>query len=204
MIRCAITNRTLLVTAGESSAQRQVALVDQCARLAREGLDILQLREKDLPPQELAEVSRQVLRAVRANGAVTKLVINSRLDVALLIGADGVHLSSRPGALAPDTVRAGFRDAGLPMPFVSVSCHTLAGVSAARKAGVSAILFGPVFGKVLAGQEVTPAAGLDALREACVEAAGTPILALGGVTAERVQSCLDAGAAGIAAIRMFL
>ena len=204
MIRYAITDRTLLVTAGEDDDRRLKALVDQCARLAREGLDILQLREKDLPPPELAEVSRQVLRAVRANGGVTKLVISSRLDVALLIGADGVHLSSRPGPMTPELVRAGFREAGLPAPFISISCHSVEDVRAAREAGVSAILFGPVFGKTIAGTEVTPAIGLEALREACIEARSTPVLALGGVTTDKIASCLDAGAAGIAAIRMFL
>jgi len=204
MIRYAITDRTLLVTAGESSIGWRAALVDQCARLAREGLDVLQLREKDLPPQELAEVSRQVLRAVRANGAVTKLVINSRLDVALLIGADGVHLSSRPGPLTPGGIRTAFHDANLPQPLISISCHTLPEVRAARESGVSTILFGPVFGKTVSGTEVTPAIGLEALRQACVEAGSTPVLALGGVTSERIASCLETGAAGVAAIRMFL
>jgi thiamine-phosphate pyrophosphorylase len=177
-------------------------LTRQCARLARSDIDFLQLREKDLPPRELAEVSRQVLRAVRAATAVTRVLIHSQLGVALSIGADGVHLSSRAEITAAQ-IRAEYRQAGLPEPAVSLSCHTLDEVRRAGEEGVSLILFGPIFGKTVAGVEVTPPAGLEALRAACTVAGPVPVLALGGVSPANSAACLEAGAAGIAAIRMF-
>jgi thiamine-phosphate pyrophosphorylase len=197
VIRYAITDRSLL-TLNEDRAWE--ALEEQCARLARDGVDVLQLREKDLAPPELAVVSRRVLRAVRAVGGVTKVVINSGVDAAVSIGADGVHVRLEVVAAA----RAAYEDAGLAAPWVSVSCHTLDEVRAARTMSVDAILFGPVFGKNVKGVEVSAAVGLTALSAACGEAGPVPVLALGGVDAGRVAECLEAGAAGVAAIRMFL
>ena len=74
-------------------------------------------------------------------------------------------------------------------PIVSVSCHTFAEVMRAEKSGADLILFGPVFGKLIAGELVVPETGLAALREACELAGETPVLALGGVTAANQASC---------------
>jgi thiamine-phosphate pyrophosphorylase len=200
MIRYAITNRR---GSGLPEVEQVSWLVQECARLAREGVDLLLLREKDLPPQELAEVSRRVLQAVRAVGGRTRLLVHSHLGVALSIGADGMHLSANWTGPDPSEIRRRFRGAGLPEPSLSVSCHHLDEVRRARAAGFSAILFGPVFGKVVGGAEVVPGIGLDALRAACEAAAPVPVLALGGIAPARIPKCLAAGAAGVAAIRMF-
>ena len=149
------------------------------------GLDYLQIREKDLSAREVFEFALAVLEAIRAApepSRRTRLLINSRADVALACGADGVHLPS----LAPLPT--------LPGLLVFRSCHSVEEVQSAR---ADAVTFGPVFSSPGKG----PPAGLVSLREAC--ALGTPVFALGGVTWDNAEECLAAGAAGIAGIRLF-
>ena len=159
------------------------------------GVHIVQLRNKDLDSGELAAQARSLLHALR--DTEIKLLINGRVDVALAVGAAGVHLTSHPEELAPVQVRR-----LMPNALVSVSCHTLDEVERAREAGADWILFGPVFEKRVAGTVVFRGVGLHALQEACAVVSGK-VLALGGVSADTTEACLQAGAAGIAAIRYF-
>ncbi|MCL2661284.1 MAG: thiamine phosphate synthase, partial [Acidobacteriaceae bacterium] len=96
-----------------------------------------------------------------------------------------------------------YRAAGLSTPLVTVSCHSIDEIERVRAGQPDAILYAPVFGKVVAGKTVTQATGLEALRSACRAAAPIPVLALGGVTHGRALLCLEAGAAGVAGIRLF-
>jgi thiamine-phosphate pyrophosphorylase len=199
--RYAITNRTQYA---ENEAERHAALVAQAARLATEGVEYIQLREKDLPAQDLIGIAREILSVTRSVGSGTKLLINSRADVALAAGADGVHLPSGEQELTPGQVRQLFERASIKKnPVVSVSCHTLEEVERARDGRADLILFGPVFGKTADGEIVVPGTGLEALREACVRAGETPVLALGGITEGNRATTIAAGAKGIAAIRLF-
>ena len=213
MLRYAITDRRRL---GTTEAEQSDALVEQAARLAARGdIDFLQLREKDLPPAALAALARRILNALHAHTAEhtgrMKLLINSRADVAIAVGADGVHLTSSAGELTPVQVRQLYTEASLPMPTISVSCHSLDDIARITDFAPDLILFGPVFEKRVAhpgdpdpaGQLVAAGTGLELLRKASTAAAPIPVLALGGVTAENTTACLDAGAAGIAAIRLF-
>jgi thiamine-phosphate pyrophosphorylase len=210
MNRYAITSRGLF---GGDAAQQQAALVEQTARWADHGIDLIQLREKDLPGQRLAQLARSILNTVPAT---TRLLINSRADVAIAVAAHGVHLTAGPDELTPRQVRALYSAAGLAAPLITVSCQSVAQVEQIlndQKAvtgqtdfpdgRVDAILFAPVFGKVIAGRIVSAAQGLDRLQAACIAAAPTPVYALGGVTLENAGTCLDAGAGGIAGIRLF-
>jgi len=176
------------------------ALLRQTAQWAAEGIDYIQLREKDLAPATLASLTRQILQNLR--NTHTKLLINSRADVAIATAAHGVHLTAAPGQLTPQQVRQLYADATLPPPVLSISCHTLAEVEQARR-HADVILFGPIFHKSIAGELITPGQGLEALHAASLAAAPTPIYALGGVNPENAASCLKAGAAGIAGIRLF-
>lgn len=137
-----------------------------------------------------------VLRHLPPEVLATKVLVHGRIDVALACGAAGVHLSSRPGELTVAQVRT-----LMPQAIVSVSCHTLEEVERARQADL--ILFAPVFEKRVDDRLVTPGAGLEALRAACLAAAPARVLALGGVTKENAALCIEAGAAGIAGIRLF-
>ncbi len=148
-------------------------------------------REKDLSGRELEALARDAVRAVRENSSRTRLLINSRTDVAIACGADGVHLRSQD--VSPEDVRTVWRQGS---PVISVACHSSPEVTraAAEEAGLA--VFAPVFEKT-----GSSAAGLSALRAACQNP--IKVLALGGVTLENARACLEAGAAGVAGIRLF-
>jgi thiamine-phosphate pyrophosphorylase len=170
------------------------------AEASRAGVDLIQLREKDLSTRELEALARAAVHVVRENywEPATRLLINSRSDIALACDADGVHLRSKD--ISPPDVRTIWIDAGnSSSPLVSISCHTVAEVARAASDGADFAVFAPVFEK--RDPPETTAVGLDQLREACRQK--IPVLALGGVTLENAAACIDAGAAGIAAIRLF-
>jgi thiamine-phosphate pyrophosphorylase len=182
---------------------RRLRLLDKIAEAASLGVEYIQLREKDLPARELESLAREAMRIIlklRSENLElrTALLINSRADVALATGADGVHLQADD--VSPQEVRGVWktgksrRDA-----VIAVSCHSVAEVTQAASSRAMFAVFGPVFEKKDAPG--TPAAGLDGLRDAC--RARIPVLALGGVTLQNAESCLEAGAAGIAGIRLF-
>ena len=198
MLRFAITDRRLGSRPGESAAERNRRVAERAAELAGDGVEHLLIREKDLSAAELVDLSRAVIAAARAVNAGMNVLIAERADVALAVQANGVHLSAAAGELTPAQVRL-----LMPHAFVSSSCHQFEEVERAREGGASAILFAPVFGKTVGGRELIAGVGLDALRHACALAAGVPVFALGGVTEANAEECIAAGAAGVAAIRMF-
>lgn len=184
---------------GDECSRRR-ALLAKIAEAAQAGVDYIQLREKDLSTRALESLAREVVATVRENSSSTRLLINSRTDVALAAGADGVHLRSDDVA-AHEVRRVLDAWAHRPLPrthfFVVASCHTAADVWGAESEAVDYAVFAPVFGK----KNATQPAGLAALQEAC--RANIPVLALGGVTMENAASCMRAGAVGVAGIRLF-
>ncbi len=203
-----ITDRTAFPG---DEANRRRRLLAKIAEGARAGVDYIQLREKDLSTRDLeslageaAETMRRAALEAGASKRKTRLLINSRTDIALAVGADGVHLRSDdisvPEARA---VASNFfaRSSHIESRafLVGVSCHTPDEVRRAESDSADFAVFAPVFEKKDAPQ--TPATGLEILREACW--GRLPVLALGGITLENARACLDAGAAGIAAIRLF-
>lgn len=178
---------------------RRESLLGKIAEAARAGVEYIQLRERDLSTRELEVLARQAVAAVREHSTTTQLLINSRTDVALAAGADGVHLRSddlpalevrRIWSLCGAGVLARER------PVIASSCHSTADVLRAESETADFAVFAPVFEK----KGASPA-GLAALREACK--AKIPVFALGGVTMENAAACREAGAAGIAGIRLF-
>jgi thiamine-phosphate pyrophosphorylase len=160
-------------------------LLDVICDQLRLGVDVIQIREKDVGARTLYEFTLAVMEARQADlhaHALTKILVNSRADVALAAGADGVHLPAN----APVQV--------LPGLLVARSCHTLEEV---RESAADFVTFGPVFASPGKGTPV----GLAALREAC--GLGKAVYALGGVDWDNAADCVDAGAAGIAGIRLF-
>jgi thiamine-phosphate pyrophosphorylase len=166
------------------------------------GVDFIQLREKDLSGAALQSLTREV--AARIDRRRSKLLVNVSTSesaaLALGAGADGVHLAGTPLPGAAGSVRKTFHPAN---PIVSVPCHNLEDIDVACKERVDLILFSPIFEKVFPGNVAAQAQGLEGLRLACAAARGTPVLALGGVTAANASQCVAAGAAGIAGIRLF-
>jgi thiamine-phosphate pyrophosphorylase len=201
-----ITDRSRF--AGDECARHR-ALLDKVAEAARAGVDYIQLREKDLNTRELEKLARDVVAVLDSTRLRTgtrerrtQILVNSRTDIALAAGADGVHL--RGDDIAISEVR---QISGLNLQLrqsanhflVAKSCHSAAEVQRAESEGADFIVFAPVFEKN--NSAGTMPAGVAALREAC--RAKIPVLALGGVTLENAASCLDAGATGIAGIRLF-
>lgn len=159
----------------------------------RAGVDMVQIREKDLSIHAWIALTGQAVEA--AAGTSTRIVVNDRLDVALALGAAGVHLGTQsiPAEAARRIVPKGF--------IIGVSCHSLDDAEAAQAAGADYIVFGPVF-ESASKLQYGPPLGLERLREATAKVS-IPVLALGGITVERVKACLDAGAAGVAGISIF-
>lgn len=201
MLRYAITDGASMA---EDVAVQRVRLLALARRWAAERIDLVQLRERHLEAGALLELAEGMLRTLRAGGSSqTKLLINSRVDVAVAAGADGVHLTSHTDELIPEQVRTVFAAAGRSTPLVSVSCHTLDEVRRARQNRADYILFGPVFEKRVAGDLARDGVGTETLHVACETAAPVPVLALGGVTMQTIPLCVKAGAAGVAGIRLF-
>lgn len=200
MHRYAISDSARFAGGDHSRHAELMSIVEQWVA---NGIDFIQLREKDLEAGELAVLARRIMSCLRSSGGHSKLLINSRVDVAVAVEANGVHLTSALGGLTPAQVRSLYAEAGLPEPMISVSCHTLEEVAAARTEAATIILFGPVFEKRVNADLVSAGTGLDLLRTACRVAAPVPVLALGGITQANTPACLAAGAAGIAAIRLF-
>ena len=195
MQRYAITDRRLLPASPDGW---EAALCVQVAQWASEGVEWVQLREKDLPAEELARLLRTLAAIVHKRGSKTRLLVNGLTpQAAIASGADGVHL---PGGASVHAVQAAVSVARV----VTASCHTLDEILAARAGGAAAALWAPVFSKVSGQVEVLPGTGLAALEAACRAATPMPVFALGGVTAANAGECRLAGAAGVAGIRLFL
>ena len=184
---CYITDRHQLPPA---------SLLFHIQEAVRAGLDLVQIREKDLPARELLELVGAAVAAVgRGESGATRVVVNDRLDVAWAAGAQGVHLGTRslPAQVVRGMVSSDF--------LVGVSCHSLPEAVAAESAGADYLVLGPVFetpSKVAFG----PPLGLGTLQQV-TSRVRIPVLALGGITRERVRACREAGAAGVAGIRIF-
>jgi thiamine-phosphate pyrophosphorylase len=182
--------------------ERRKLLIAKVGEAARAQVDYIQLREKDLNAHDLEALAREVVSEVREHSASTRVLINSRTDVALAAGADGVHL--RGDDIPPDDVRRVLRISNHHAKtsghfLVAASCHSAADVMRAASEAVDFVVIAPVFEK--SSVPAAQALGIATLREACK--AGIPVLALGGVTLENATSCLSAGAAGVAGIRLF-
>ncbi|MFL6300760.1 MAG: thiamine phosphate synthase [Terriglobales bacterium] len=202
-----ITDRTQF--AGDDAARRS-ALLAKIGECARAGVDYIQLREKDLSGRELESVAEEALRQVRAAGSKTRLLVNSRTDIAIACGLDGVHLRSGEQDPSAGDARAIFASAGVSQPLIAASCHSESEVDMAESQAADFVVFAPVFEKSGGSGR-----GLSELRRICskvsaadgkteaVARARLPVLALGGVTIENAADCVRAGAAGVAGIRLF-
>jgi thiamine-phosphate pyrophosphorylase len=202
-----ITDRHLFPGDAVEQERQLLAKIGECAAV---GVDLIQLREKDLSIRALEELARKVMAALGSSR--TRLLINSRTDVALACGAHGVHLPAND--LEASEVRAVFfrtnsarATLASAAPIIAVSAHSAAEVTSAEAHGADFAVFAPVFEKKTEKSVTANSDGLKQLRQICHRAEAAqppmPVLALGGITRENAQRCIAAGAAGIAAIRLF-
>lgn len=191
-IICLVTDRRRLCSAyGTDEIQRVVCQVEAAAQA---GIDLVQVRERDLDGGRLAELVRRCLDAL--TGTPTKLLVNERVDIALSCRAHGVHL--RGDSMAALRVRA-----IAPRTFmVGRSVHGVdEAVGQAEAGGLDYLLLGAVFPPTSKPTGVVWL-GTAPLAEACRRTA-VPILAIGGVDFDRLPTIARIGAAGFAAIGLF-
>ena len=230
-ILCYVTDSKGLSPATPSDLSS--ALVQTIATLASAGVDWIQLREKHMPARDLSSLAREASRQPAAQPGRERpkpcVIVNDRLDVAIAEGADGVHLGENglpvheaklflESREAEQAARAGLFTPTVegpvtaPRPLVTnqpapvnfllgVSCHSVEGVTSAARDGASYVFFGPVFATPSKAGMGKPQ-GVAGLAEAC-RSVSIPVLAIGGITLENAAACIKAGAAGIAAIRLF-
>jgi|SRR5579884_4134711 len=164
--------------------------VATAARAAQSGASMIQVRAKHLTARALFDLVAEILRTA----ASARILVNSRLDIALAAGAHGVHLPSN--SISPQRLRTitppGF--------LIGVSCHTPPDLERAKTEGADFAVYGPVF-PTRSHPDAT-ALGLDRFA-ADVRRASLPVYALGGVTPANAERCIAAGAAGIAGISFF-
>ena len=154
---------------------------------------LFQIREKLLPARVLYEITE---RAVEITcGSDTRLLVNDRSDIARAAGADGVHLTSK--SLRAEVVRKIYG----PEFLIGVSTHSLDEARAARTGGADFVVFGPVF-ETESKREFGAPQGLNRLEEVTGELRGFPVVAIGGITLDNARACFEAGASGVAAIRL--
>jgi thiamine-phosphate pyrophosphorylase len=178
VIRCLITNGT--------AAQDEARWLKHLAHWMERGVDLIQIRERELCARDLAALTRKAMAL--PNPAHTKILVNDRADVAIACGAHGVHL--RDGSIGPEFfARPGF--------LVTAACHDIGKLPALSQADY--VLFSPIF---RGHERDAKTFGLAGLRDAA-RLSPVPLLALGGVTHENERECFAAGAAGIAGISYF-
>jgi thiamine-phosphate diphosphorylase len=192
MMLCLVTDRQRLTSPATTLTDARDCLVAQARHAVAAGIDLIQLRERDLDARDLAALTRDLLTLTR--GSTTRLVVNDRLDVALACGADGVHLraDSIPVSAARRLAPASF--------LIGRSVHSVE--EAAEAAGADYVIAGTVFATV-SKPEIRSHLGVDGLR-AIVEVIAAPVLAIGGVGEEECDRVAAAGAAGVAAIGLFM
>jgi thiamine-phosphate pyrophosphorylase len=191
MILHLVTDRRRLSPAGD--ARRQTScLIDQVRHAAEAGVDVVQLRERDLEGAALGDLAAQLLAVL--SGSATRLVVNERLDVALSVGAHGVHLraTSLPAARVRQVAPAGF--------LVGRSVHSP--FEAAAAGPVDYLIAGSVW-RTAAKPDDHPVIGLAGISQ-IVGAATIPVLAIGGVRPSQASAVIEAGASGIAAIEAWM
>jgi thiamine-phosphate pyrophosphorylase len=175
---------------------RRLRVIETIQSAVRCGVDYVQLREKDLSARELEILGRTAFPKSGNQKLKTVLLMNSRTDIAMAICAQGVHLRSND--VSAIEVRKIWSEGAAISAQTTVgrSCHSRSEVARAAQEGADFVVFGPVFEK-----QGTEAKGLEALHQVCKEK--VPVIALGGVTAKNARACIEAGAAGIAGIRLF-
>jgi thiamine-phosphate pyrophosphorylase len=183
---------TAEATTPESEEFRNI--LKQVSAAVTAGIQLIQIREKQLTSRALYELTARVVAIAR--GSSTRVLVNDRADIAASAGADGVHLTTR--SLTPDVIRKTFGANFL----IGASTHSLREARAACREGADFAVFGPIFPTPSKGK-YGPPVGTQQLAVAASELGPFPLFALGGISTRNANECLRAGASGIAGISLF-
>src|SRR5262245_55057308 len=167
---------------------------EQIKRLIEGGATLIQLREKRASSRAFYSDAAEALQLTRAAGV--KLIINDRVDIALALQADGVHLGQED--MPPDAARRILGDA-----IIGFSTHNLKQVREALELPIDYLAFGPIF-PTTSKQNPDPVAGLDLLGEVRALAGSMPVVAIGGINESNAKGVLSAGADSVALISAIL
>ncbi len=184
--------RLLLVTDRTQTGGRSLPSLIRQAISA--GLPAVQLRERDLSTGELLSLAQEI-QSITTSHAVP-LIVNDRVDLMMALNLDGVHL--RSDSLRPSHVRKLIG----PRRLIGVSTHSAEDVRWANQDGADYVVFGPIFDTPSKRSFGHPL-GLELLAEVCGRSS-IPVLAIGGITCERVRDVRRAGAHGVAVIGALL
>jgi thiamine-phosphate pyrophosphorylase len=168
---------------------------EQVARLGEGGATFVQLREKHLPPVEFYQAADAALRIARARGI--RLIINDRVDIALALGADGVHLGQDD--LPPEAARRLLGERAI----IGYSTHNLEQAQEAARLPVDYLAIGPIFA-TSSKENPDPVVGLEGLRRVRQVASRLPLVAIGGITFQTAREVIAAGADSVALISALL
>lgn len=200
-ILCYVTDRRAL--RGGATPRN---LVEQIGAAIDTGVDWVQVRERDLPGRALGEIVRAAVRfgsekfAGHPEIPRARIIVNDRLDIAIAAGADGVHLGGE--SLPVGEINKMRSNGVLPEGFlIGASCHSVEGAQALEREGADYAFFGPIF-ETPAKIRFGAPQGIERLREVC-GSVRIAVIAIGGIMIENAPDCITAGAAGIAAIRLF-
>ena len=168
-----------------------VSHAEQVERLIEGGATLIQLRDKQSCPRQFYDEAKTALRIARSHGA--RLIINDRVDVALALSADGVHLGQTD--LPADVARSLMGRNAL----IGVSTHNLAQAELATQLPVDYVAFGPIF-PTSTKTNPDPLVGPGSLRAVRAVVAGLPLVAIGGITISNALEAWNAGADAVASI----
>jgi thiamine-phosphate pyrophosphorylase len=163
----------------------------QLSELSKAGATIVQLREKTLSPLEFYREASESVHAARQRGL--KIIINDRVDIALALKADGVHLGQDD--LPPQAARELLG----PDVIIGFSTHNLQQAMHSTRMPIDYIAVGPIF-STTTKESPEPAVGLEGLSQIRQAVSDIPLVAIGGITFENSKDVLDAGADVLAVI----
>jgi thiamine-phosphate pyrophosphorylase len=164
---------------------------EQVSRLIQGGATLIQLREKHLPPRDFLLQAEAAVKIARAHNV--QIIINDRVDIALALKADGVHLGQDD--LPAEAARTILGKQAL----IGYSTHNVAQALGARTLPIDYLALGPIY-RTASKNDPEPIVGLEALREIRQVIPDLPLVAIGGITAENLQTTLKAGATCVATI----
>jgi thiamine-phosphate pyrophosphorylase len=168
---------------------------EQVRRLSASGATLIQLREKHLPPREFYREAEEALRVARSLGV--RLIINDRVDVALALSADGVHLGQDD--LPPEAARGLLGERAI----IGFSTHSIEQAREAARLPIDYLAIGPIF-ETSSKENPDPVVGLDELRHVRQAIGEIPLVAIGGIRLENLRETLKAGANAVAVISLLL
>lgn len=168
---------------------------EQIGRLGAGGASLVQFREKSLRANDFYGEAQTALRVTRELGI--RLIINDRVDVALALGADGVHLGQDD--LAPTAARELLGENAI----IGLSTHNVAQALEAQKAPIDYLAIGPIF-STTTKQDTSPVVGLAGLAEVRLITKGIPLVAIGGITEANAAEVIQAGADSVAVVSSLL